>query len=128
MSRMKTYAIALFLPLILPQAAGAGMSDPLVTTFATCTGRFSALMEHQWLMGSAEADRTQARRAAFEEVLLAAMPSDAGPEVLARRIEAKYALAQLLQRVTFGTDPKEADWAADRVRRAIAACDGLVLG
>ena len=120
---------ALLLPVpgsAAPASGGAG-PDPLVRTFATCTGRLSALMEHQWLLGSEGSDHTEMRRNQMETLLDSVMRPGSGPQVLALRIEAKFALAELLTRVTFGHDPLVASWAAERVEVQIAACDSLLL-
>lgn len=125
---MKTKLQAIALLVILPFAAPAAPKDDLVTTFATCAGRFSALMEHQWLMGLDGADRTRARREQMIALLESVMPQGAGRRVLARRIQAKFALSRLLGRVEFGTDPRDSAWAAQRVAVQISACDSLLLG
>ncbi len=110
-----------------PATNGAAL-DPLVRTFATCTGRLSALMEHQWLMGLDGSEYTQKRRNQMATLLEAVMRPGPGPQVLALRIEAKFALAQLFSRMTFGRDAQDVAWAANRVEVELAACDGLLLG
>lgn len=128
MGDLKTLCASGFLALSVPLTANADQPDPLVMTFATCTGRLSALMEHQWLIGSPDADRTQHRRAQMETLLFSTMAKGTGRLVLARRIEAKFALAALLTRVTFTQNPTESAWAASRVEVQIASCDSLLLG
>ena len=124
MGTKRTFAFALFL---LPGMAAAG-SDPLLSTFAICTGRLSALMEHQWLVSSPEADATRARRDGMEALLAAITPPETAPQVLARRIEAKYAMSRLLTRVTFNRDRTDAARAARHVEVQIASCNALLLG
>lgn len=116
------------LVLVIPITAPAQTQGELVHTFATCTGRLSALMEHQWLTGDGDADRTQSRRADMIALLEAVMPPGQGRAVLATRIDAKIALAELLTRVSFGRDRRDATWAAGQVDIQIAACNSLLLG
>ncbi|MFY0632305.1 MAG: hypothetical protein JXQ91_00710 [Vannielia sp.] len=124
MSSLKTTTRAgLLLLLALPARA-----EPLEMQFAACTGRFSALMEHQWLLPDPAVEQTTRRRAAMISLLEAVMPPDTGREVLARRIEAKYAQAVLLTRATFNDDPDDARWAATRAEAAIASCAALLTG
>lgn len=124
---MKTLVRASGLCALLSLAAPAEASDDLATTFATCTGRLSALMEHQWLMSDAAADATRARRAQMEALLLSVMQPGAGERTLARRIDAKAAMAALLARVDFNDNPADSAWAATRVELQISACDSLLL-
>ncbi|WP_162183074.1 hypothetical protein [Pseudooceanicola atlanticus] len=107
------------------QSLGHALSDPVVI-FAGCAGRFSAELEHRWLM-SRDPGRARHRRQAMVDLLDAVRPSDRGPEILARRLEAKHAQAQLLQRAEFSTDPAEARMARQRARRAVAGCEALLL-
>lgn len=123
MSGLRTFAF-LFLCAI-PTAAPA---LDLVRAFANCTGRYSATMEHQWLMDTASADRSQARRNMFADLLDAARAPDQGRQVLAWRIEAKVAQAALLTTATFGTHPDQKRAAAERAKAQIDMCDRLLLG
>ncbi|MEO0944347.1 MAG: hypothetical protein AAFY06_05820 [Pseudomonadota bacterium] len=99
----------------------------MVWTFASCTGRLSAQMEHQWLLRDAGADQTERRRETMIALLEATMHPDDGPTVLSWRIEAKLAQSQLLTRATFNTDTADASWARNRAEAEIAACNGLLL-
>ncbi len=132
MSGLKTFqaitAILILLSLAVPARLTARPLDPLTAEFAACTGRLSALMEHQWLLSDPEADRTKARRAAMIALMEAAMPTDAAPAALARRIEAKHAQAVLLTRATFGTGGAQARWAAARAEAEISRCIANLLG
>lgn len=116
--------LALAAPLAGPVSAGVD----ILWTFATCTGRLSAQMEHQWLISDPSADRTEAQRAAMISLLEATTPPGGGRDVLARRIDAKQAQAVLLTRATFNDDPEDALWARRRAESEIAACVGLLLG
>ena len=93
---------------------------------AGCTGRLSAQMEHQWLMGRS-GDDARDRRGAMLDILDAMITPDTGRQVLARRIEAKYAQSRLLQRAEFNDDPKDANRARTRAEIEIANCTALLL-
>ncbi|MEO1734416.1 MAG: hypothetical protein AAFR45_12435, partial [Pseudomonadota bacterium] len=95
--------------------------------FATCTGRLSALMEHQWLMDGPASDHTKAQREALIEIIDAILPPDLGPQVLTWRIEAKMAHAVLLTRATFGENPKDTAYARKLATRHVAECNAALL-
>ena len=109
---------------VTPLRAG----EDIVWTFASCTGRLSAQMEHQWLVSDPASETTKARRAAMISLLEAVMTPDQGHTVLARRIEAKHAHLQLLTRAYFNLDIDDAAWAQKRAESEIAACASLMLG
>ena len=117
--------------LTLSGLSPAPRAEDLSVTFATCTGRFSAAMEHGWLMGTAS-DRLEAERAAMIHLLEAVTPAGLAPEaghaLLHRRIEAKFAHARLLQRGTFGTDPAEGRQALRLAEIHLSFCRSLLLG
>lgn len=101
-----------------------------VEEFAICTGRLSALMEHQWMTDGPGSEETALRRAGFASLVEAVLPDSGleGRAVLALRIEAKMAHAMLLQQASFGTDPVRRAWAQSRAVQLIAQCDGMLLG
>jgi hypothetical protein len=74
-------------------------------TFALCTGRLSALMEHQWLMQDPAANVTQRQRDAFADLIAAVEAPDQARRSMALRIEAKVATAAALQAADFGGQP-----------------------
>jgi hypothetical protein len=76
--------------------AGDGLSDDPLYLFATCTGRLSALMEHQWIVDGPASDRTRQDRDAMLSLVEAAMREGEAVQVMAWRIEAKAAHAALL--------------------------------
>ena len=127
MSGLRTFLAAL----ALAAAGGSAPAAELADTFAQCTGRLSALMEHQWLMGE-DATRTEAERAAMIALLQAVQPAplspEAGAQILNRRIEAKFAHARLLQRTTFNDDPADAARALRLADLRISSCRALLLG
>jgi hypothetical protein len=96
--------IIVFGLVVLVSGALPGLCDPL-RTFAICTGRLSALMEHQWLMQDPAADQTQKQRDAFTDLLSSVQAPGQARRSLALRIEAKAATAQALQRAEFAGHP-----------------------
>ncbi|MEC7299627.1 hypothetical protein [Pseudooceanicola nitratireducens] len=121
--------LTLGLLLALPgatHAAPADLGDP-VMIFAGCAGRFSAEMEHSWLIGRDET-AVRGKRLAMIDLVDAALPPGRGPEVLARRIEAKFAQAMLLQRASFSRDAGTASRAQARARAALRQCEALLPG
>lgn len=127
MSGVKTLigSLALAVSSSLPPAQA--MSGDPTQVFATCTGRLSAMMEHQWMFDGPGSETTKAQRAAMIGLLDAVMPPGAGREVLARRIDAKMAQAALLTRATFNPDPEDAGRALRLARVRVAECTGLLL-
>ncbi len=118
-------------------AAGAvicGMSgaapahDDLAYTFAECAGRFSAEMEHAWLMNDPGASDIAADRSSFVMLTSATMAPNDGRSILSHRIDVKLAHAALLQQATFGTTPARARSAQKVAQRHIATCRTLLLG
>ncbi|MEZ5755625.1 MAG: hypothetical protein R3D90_12935 [Paracoccaceae bacterium] len=101
MGGLRTYlrAPALLCALAAPVAAeaDADLPDNPLHFFATCAGRMSALMEHQWLVDGPASDITKARRAAALDVLSALTPPGEEVQVMAWRVEAKAAHAALLR-------------------------------
>ena len=119
---LKTFLIAVCLSSTMPAQA-----EPLTHIFATCTGRFSAELEHAWLMGHPEADSIAHRRAQFEDLLYAVATDGEQRDLLNRRINAKQAHAQILQQATFSTDSAQAEWARRRVNMEIGYCASFLL-
>ncbi|WP_342070518.1 hypothetical protein [Yoonia algicola] len=96
-------------------------------TFASCAGRLSAVMEHQWMFDGPASEHTEDLRDAVLELVEAAMPPERGREVLHWRISAKVAQAALLTRATFNNDVRDAAWAKAQADRLTGACAGLLL-
>lgn len=96
-------------------------------TFATCAGRLSAVMEHQWMFDGPASEHTEDLRDAVLELVEAAMPPERGSEVLHWRISAKVAQAALLTRATFNNDTRDAARARAQADRLARACMGLLL-
>ncbi|WP_168797940.1 hypothetical protein [Pacificoceanicola onchidii] len=100
--------------------------------FASCLGRFSAAMEHEWLMGRDGADALESRRL-FESLLEAVQPDAraeglSGSDILHLRIEAKFAQARLMQLAAFSDDDRRARHARLRATHLLGNCQSLVFG
>lgn len=108
-------------------ATTTGHLPQIAVEFAVCTGRLSALMEHQWLISDPAADETHDLRAAMIQLLEAVTTPQTARAALYVRIDAKVAHAGLLTRATFNTDPKDADWAKHRASEQIGACQAMLL-
>ncbi|MDF1854363.1 hypothetical protein [Pseudooceanicola sp.] len=126
----KTFLVAIGLSLPLISGAARAMpttaADP-VMTFAVCTGRLSAQMEHQWIVDPPASDATRSQRARMLALLDAVLLPEQGPQALNWRIEAKQAQTQLLARALNSSERREADYAARLARRELAACNALLL-
>jgi hypothetical protein len=134
MSALRTISVALAATL----AATPGGALPLspaerALAFAACAGRYSAEVEHDWLLHPADSPADEARRDAFLALLDAVAPDaldDGVPPhlLMATRIEEKAAQAALLQRAAFHTDPIAAEAALGAAERRIATCGAWLLG
>ena len=134
MGVFRTLFLVLFFQFSLVVPAIAGTIDPVMDLsrqFALCFGRYSAEMEHQFLLGES-ADQSIARRDLFEDLLFAvgADVSDLGvneARILSLRIEAKHAQKRLLHTATFNGNHRLARHAKARALREIRTCDMLAL-
>lgn len=134
---MGSMRITIFLFLALgghAQAAGVPtLPVDQARVFATCAGRFSALVSHNYLFDGAAAEAAEARRDGFADLLDATLPDalDAGlPETqaMAWRVEAKAAQAYLLSRAAFHEDARAAEAAEKAAKQALTSCEMLLLG
>lgn len=125
MSGLKRLALAISACAALPSHAMTPIDLPY--EFATCAGRYSAMMEHAWLMRLPEAETYAKMRSAFISLLEA---TDDGPEKirLGQRIDAKVAQANLLRTATFQSDADLARMAREQSDLSLAMCRRLVLG
>jgi hypothetical protein len=131
---MRTISVALAATL----AAAPGSALPLTAAeralaFAACAGRYSAEVEHHWLLHPDLSPVAEARRDAFLTLLDAIEPDaieDGVPPhlLMATRIEEKAAQAALLQRAAFHIDPLAAEAAFSAAERRIATCGSWLLG
>jgi hypothetical protein len=126
MGGLKTFLAAL--AVAFPYTDTARADENLVRTFASCAGRLSAEMEHQWLIGGENAELTERRRNAMIAVLDALAPDQRDPKIMNWRIEAKMAQASLLSRSIFNDDTADADWAYRQAQTLVSACNSLILG
>lgn len=134
MSALRTISVALAATL----AATPGSALPLsaaerALAFAACAGRYSAELEHHWLLHPELSPTAEARRDAFLMLLDAIEPDaidDGVPphRLMATRIEEKAAQAALLQRAAFHVDPLAAEAALTAAERRIATCGAWLLG
>jgi hypothetical protein len=130
MGALKTFLVAMTLSLPVQageMAASFAPADDQLVQFATCAGRLSALMEHQWLIDGPASERTAKEVAAFSDLVQALIAPDQGRRVLALRIEAKVAQRALLMQADFGRDPRLTAHAARRATELIGACRAMVL-
>ena len=129
MGGLRTYlcATALCCALAAPLAARAGgdVPDDPLRFFATCAGRMSALMEHQWIVDGPASDVTKARRQSVLEVVAALTPAGQEARVMGWRVEAKAAHAALLAATRQG-DPAAVRRAERRAMGLMAECDALL--
>jgi len=109
-----------------PATAFTNSADQQLQFFATCAGRLSALMEHQWTHDTASVDQTTALRSAMIDLVFAVMPEDMGRTVLLMQVEAKHAQAALLRRSTVNRDPFDADWAQNRADALTTECTSVL--
>ncbi len=131
MGGLKTLSLIVALLSSAPAAQATGFAplsdeaaapdDPLVALFATCAGRFSALMEFQWLTDPGASGESARIRAAMLDLSEAATPAHAASHALNLRIEAKAAQAALLHGAHFRGDPH----AARRADALLAGCRAL---
>lgn len=106
----------------------AGFDDQATPRhFASCAGRLSAQMAHEWLMQSENAEATERHRSHLLDVLAAISGPETEATLLNLRIEAKAAHAALLRRATFGDDLDDKAWAARTAETHVRACTSMLL-
>ncbi len=101
----------------------------IARNFASCAGRLTALMHHQWLLAESDAQQTEAWRSTMIDLLDATLPGNAraGREALHYRSAARQAHAALLSRATFNENGRDAGWARRRAEAEIAQCQALMI-
>ena len=122
---MKTLVATLVLTALSAQTAFSAASYQ--HHFATCAGRLSAQLEHQWLGIGSEAEVTETQRDAMVDLFDAVSEDGDRPRMMAIRINAKQAHKALLRRATFNADTVDAGWAKRRVTAQLRACSSLLL-
>ncbi|MEP5731584.1 MAG: hypothetical protein ABJL67_19670 [Sulfitobacter sp.] len=123
---MKTLLNAALLSATLIQPARA--QDNLPWIFADCAGRYSAEMEHAWLMRTSEGSGHDAQRKVFASLIEASSTDIPDSALLAHQIQAKQAHAQLIRSATFLKDAKRASFAHNTAETFIRLCQKLLLG
>ena len=94
--------------------------------FAGCLGRYSAEMEHEWMLGR-DGDDAKATREVFVSLLEATMDENQAKQVLAHRIASKLSQSSLLSVASFSRDTERASRAAELRQIEIANCRRLLL-
>jgi hypothetical protein len=116
----------------IPFAAGADDLGPAppdqLHFFATCAGRLSAQMEHQWMFDGPASEATAVQNQAVVELLDAITEPDMQSAAMGWRIEAKVAHRALLANAALTTDPRRAAKADAQAQRLIAPCTAMLLG
>lgn len=131
MSGLKTLIrTALCLTLVLRAATGLAETPLDAEYFAVCTGRLSALMEHQFLTDGPASDATRQQRDAMADILDAMADPVADPvaarHLMGLRVDAKWAYRALLAQAAFGPDPDGR--AAKQAALMGRSCTALLLG
>ena len=116
--------------------AGPTWSDTVsqrAQNFATCAGRFSALVEFERLFDGAASEQAEIERELFVALLEATLPDAtdlgvSGRVALAWRIEAKMAQAQLLTRGAFDQNKDVAEFSRRQSAHFLSVCRMLALG
>lgn len=114
--------------LSLSTAFGALADVSLAQVFASCAGRYSAEMQHAWLVDGSQAAEFKGKRDVFVSLTEASASNEAVSQLLNNRIEAKHAHAQLLTTAQFQTDRRRANAAMRMASHHISACRQLLLG
>lgn len=125
MSRIKRFLFCVLLA--LGPVSTAQADDELPRLFAGCAGRFSAELEHAWLMNRPVAENLAQQRAELLVLLDAVMNPDEARQWLSYRIETKIAQAALLTTSDFDTDESRAQASARLARQHLKSCERLLL-
>jgi len=116
--------LAVFMLGVVP---APGAADPLLREFAVCAGRLSAVMEDQWMFDGPASEQTADELAAVVSLIDASMPTGAGRQVMAWRIDAKVAQRALLHQARFARDTRLVETAAARAEALAANCRSMIL-
>jgi hypothetical protein len=79
-------------------------AEHLLRDFAVCAGRFSALVEHQWMVDGPASDASAGTRDSFLALVEAVEEPGMAATVMGWRVEAKVAQRGLLDRAHFAKD------------------------
>jgi len=125
------FILALLASSAIPARAADGLPDTprdLLRLFASCTGRLSALAEHQRLFDGPTSEATSRLRddlADLTEAVAGAVPDLPDHQVMSWRIEAKAAAAGLFAQAAFGRADRRAA-ARELAATRVAECQGLL--
>jgi hypothetical protein len=109
--------------MVLGFASGSPVSaDPLLREFAVCAGRYSALVEHLWLVDGPASERAAEMRDGFLALVEAVEEPGMEAAVMGWRIEAKAGQRALLQRTFFTQDQA----AGTRSSQLLQGCTDLI--
>ncbi|TAG11867.1 MAG: hypothetical protein EAZ40_16620 [Rhodobacterales bacterium] len=98
---LETFLAALAVGIV---AGSPATADPLLRDFAVCTGRYSALVEHQWLVDGPASDASAGTRDSLWALVKAVAGPGEAATAMTWRIEAKVAQKALLDRAYFAKD------------------------
>jgi hypothetical protein len=101
---------------------GPASAGPLLKDFAVCAGRYSALVEHQWLVDGPASEVSAQSRDALLSLVEAVEEPGMVAAAMGWRIEAKVAQRALLQRAYFAGDRM----AEKRAGELLQACAALI--
>lgn len=101
---------------------GPALADPLLREFAICAGRFSALVEHQWMVDGPASDVSAGTRDSLLALVGAVEEPGMEATVMGWRVEAKVAQKALLQRAYFAGDSA----AEKRAAELLQVCARLI--
>lgn len=113
-------------------AANAVTPSDEALMLATCQARYTAVLEHTWLMrGDPAAARM--RRDLFAAMLDATVrnapdTSQLEHKLLLHKISQKRAASALLNTAWFGTDPRRSRIALGLITGHLASCDNVLIG
>lgn len=113
--------------LLIAPVTGNATEQAWAPVFASCAGRYSAELEHAWLMQDDRATQIADHRRHFIDLIDATAPRAQLRDLLNVRIDAKLAHATLLSLATFSKDEDRALWALRRARSELAHCSGMLL-
>lgn len=132
MNGLRTYLAALLLAFgSALHAANTASPSEEALTLAACQARYTAVLEHAWLMhGDTEA--AAMRRDLFAAMLAALHDAPdrhrVKRQLISFRIAQKHAASGLLDTARFGTDPRRSRIALGVISQQLSACDRLVIG
>lgn len=108
--------------LTLGICSGPAGADPVLRDFATCTGRYSALVEHQWLVDGPASEQSARVRDSLWALVEAVAAAEDATQAMAWQIEAKAGQKALLARAWSRGDRA----AEERSAQLLEACADLV--